>query len=317
MVKRYHGNPVLTASDWHYPVHAVFNPGATRLEDGSTLLLCRCENHGGISHFCRAISKDGYTNWKVDTEPCLLPSPDSYPEELWGIEDPRITYVEEFGQYAIAYTAFGEGGPGVSLAFTKDFLAYKRRGLCMQPEDKDAALFPRRFKEGFALIHRPVTSEHADMWLSYSPDLKNWGRPSRILKARKGAWWDANKIGLSPPPVETAEGWLVFYHGVRRHASGSLYRLGVALLDLEDPSRLVRRGQHWIMGPIEPYERVGDVPNVVFPTGAVLAEDKDTIVMYYGAADSSICIATTTVKQVLEFLNSKENDCSLETGSDP
>ncbi|MBS1715892.1 MAG: glycosidase [Armatimonadetes bacterium] len=295
-------NPILTAADWPYPVNSVFNPGAVRIAGGSTLLLCRCEDFRGISHFTTAVSKNGFDDWTIAGRPVMTPEPDRYPDELWGIEDPRITYVDEFGQYVIAYTAFGEGGPGVALAMTKDFKSFKRRGLVMQPDDKDAALFPRRFKEGFALIHRPVSAERADIWLSYSPDLKNWGRPQHVLKARRGAWWDAYKIGLSPPPIETQEGWLILYHGVRRHASGSLYRVGAALLDLEDPSKVIRRGQEWIFAPEAPYERVGDVPNVVFPGGWTIAEDQDTLRLYYGCADTGIAVATGSLSRIIEWL---------------
>jgi predicted GH43/DUF377 family glycosyl hydrolase len=115
---RHPGNPILTAADWPYPAHTVFNPGATILADGTTLLLCRVEDRRGHSHLCAARSKNGVDGWLIDPTPTLLPSPDLYPEELWGIEDPRITYVEEIGKYAIAYTAFGRSGPGVALALT-------------------------------------------------------------------------------------------------------------------------------------------------------------------------------------------------------
>lgn len=302
LFNRFPNNPVLKPEDWPYPINSVFNPGVIRVADGKTVLLCRCEDFRGISHLTKAVSDDGETNWQIDDKPFMESCPDRYPEELWGIEDARITYVDDLEQYVIAYTAFGEGGPGVALAFTRDFKKVKRRGLVMQPDDKDAALFPRRFKDGFALIHRPSTTERADMWISYSPDLKNWGMPKLVAKARRGAWWDANKIGLSPPPLETSEGWLVFYHGVRRHASGSLYRMGAMLLDLEDPTKVIRRGQDWIFAPETIYERIGDVPNVVFPTGVTLDDDGDTIRMYYGVADTSIGIAKGSLSEILEWL---------------
>lgn len=294
---------ILTPDMWPYPINSVFNPGAARLQNGEVLLLCRCEDFRGFSHFAVATSKDGLTNWKISEKPSMTPFPEQFKEEFWGIEDPRITYVPQLEQYAIAYTSFSESGPGVSLAFTKDFVNFRRHGLVKPPEDKDAALFPRRFKDGFALIHRPVTAEHADMWISFSPDLKNWGRPQLVLKARRGAWWDANKIGLSPPPIETPEGWLILYHGVRKHASGSLYRMGAALLDLDNPTKVLRRGQEWIFGPEMMSERVGDVPNVVFPTGYVINEDVGTIQLYYGCADTSIGVATGNISEILAWLN--------------
>src|SRR5207237_506055 len=184
--------------------------------------------------------------------------PENHPEELWGIEDARITFVPELGKYAIAYTAFGKGGPGVSLALTEDFRHFERCGLIMQPDDKDAALLPRRIGGEFALVHRPMTDTGAHVWISYSPDLRNWGNHKLMLAARRGGWWDANKVGLSPPLIETERGWLMIYHGVRQTASGSLYRLGLALFDLERPELCLIRGDSWIFGPEARYERQGD-----------------------------------------------------------
>jgi predicted GH43/DUF377 family glycosyl hydrolase len=307
---RAEGNPILSAADWPYPVHAVFNPGATRLRDGTTLLLCRVEDRRGLSHLCAARSANGIDGWEIDATPTFSPDPRLHPEELWGVEDPRITYVDELGKYAIAYTAFGKGGPGVALALTDDFRTFERCGVVMQPDDKDAALLPRRIGGSFALIHRPMADSGAHIWMSYSPDLRNWGGHRLVLKARRGGWWDANKIGLSPPLIETPRGWLMIYHGVRRTASGSLYRVGLALLDLEQPERCVRRGESWIFGPETPDELHGDVGNVVFPCGTTLGDDGDTLSMYYGAADTRIGLARASLGELLAWLDANgEQDC--------
>jgi len=297
---RHPHNPILTAANWPYPVHTVFNPGATRLPDGTTLLLCRIEDRRGLSHLSAARSANGVDGWIIDKEPTLRASPETHPEELWGIEDPRITFVEELGKYVIAYTAFGRPGPGVALALTKDFRTFERRGIVMQPDDKDAALLPRRINGGFALIHRPLSDSGAHVWISHSPDLTNWGTHRPLLLARKGGWWDANKVGLSPPPIETPEGWLMLYHGVRQTASGSLYRLGVALFTL-DFERCIARGGSWIFGPEADYERAGDVANVTFPCGLTIGADGDTIHLYYGAADTSIGLATGSIRELVAW----------------
>ena len=218
-------------------------------------------------------------------------TPSGIPEELWGIEDPRITYMPELEQYAVAYTSYSRGGPGVSLALTKDFRAFERLGVIMPPDDKDAALLPRRINGLWALIHRPMTPLGAHIWISYSPDLRHWGSHKLMLEARRGAWWDANKIGMSPPPIETPRGWLMIYHGVRRTPSSSIYRLGLALFDLEQPDKCLIRGDSWMFAPEAEYERHGDVQDVVFPCGYTIASDGDTINLYYGAADSSIALA--------------------------
>lgn len=273
------------------------------LQDGSTLLLCRVEDMRGHSHLCAARSANGVDHWVIDREPTLAADPLGHPEELWGIEDPRITHLPELDQFAIAYTAYGRGGPGVALALTRDFRAFERLGVVQQPEDKDAALLPRRIGGMWIMIHRPITNPGAHVWLSYSPDLRNWGGRQLMLQAREGSWWDANKIGMSPPPIETERGWLMIYHGVRHTAAGAIYRLGLALFDLQAPERCLLRGDAWVFGPQEPYELVGDVDHVVFPCGTTLAPDGDTLRVYYGAADTTICLATASVRELLAWLD--------------
>ncbi len=188
------------------------------------------------------------------------------------------------------------------MAMTKDFQHFDRLGVIMPPDDKDAALLPRRVNGLWALIHRPISAARAHMWISYSSDLQRWGGHTMMMEARKGAWWDANKIGLSPPPIETHRGWLVIYHGVKQSCAGCIYRLGVALFDLENPHRLIQRGDEWVFGPERSYENHGDVSNVVFPCGTTIGDDGDTINMYYGAADTSMALATGSIRKILSWL---------------
>jgi predicted GH43/DUF377 family glycosyl hydrolase len=299
---RHEHNPILSATDWPYPINSVFNPGATLLPDGTTLLLCRVEDRCGHSHFCVARSANGIDNWQIDPQPTLRAEPDKFPEELWGIEDPRITFVPELSTHAVVYTAYTRDGPGVALALTEDFRSFERYGVIMSPEDKDAALLPHRIDGNWALVHRPVSAPRAHIWISYSPDLRHWGSHKLMLEARRGAWWDANKIGLSPPLIETPKGWLMIYHGVRQTAAGAIYRLGLALFDLQMPELCIKRGDEWVFAPRESYELRGDVDSVVFPCGYTIGPDGDTIHLYYGAADSSIGLATGSVKALLEWL---------------
>jgi predicted GH43/DUF377 family glycosyl hydrolase len=309
-------NPVLTAQNWPDPVNSVFNAGATILPDGTTLLLCRVEDRRGLSHFCAARSVNGVDDWKIDRQPTLMPDPVNYPEELWGIEDPRITYVEELKKYAIVYTAFTQHGPGVALALTKDFKSFKRYGMIMTPDDKDAALLPLRVGGKWVMIHRPVSTARAHMWISNSPDLKNWGKQILMMSAREGSWWDANKIGLSTPPIKTQEGWLVIYHGVRISCSGCIYRIGLALFDLNKPEVCLKRGDEWIFAPREPYELHGDVNKVVFPCGYTIDADGDTINLYYGAADTSIALATGSVREMLKWLDEHNSEVKYRRKTD-
>ncbi len=202
-----------------------------------------------------ARSADGVTDWRFDPEPLLRSDVEHYPEEIWGCEDPRLTYLPEREEWAIAYTAYSRRGPLVSLAMTRDFRSVHRLGPVMPPEDKDAALFPRRFDGRWAMIHRPSPLRGgAHMWISFSPDLRHWGDHTLFLEARDGAWWDAGKIGLGPPPLETPEGWLVMYHGVHATGAGPIYRAGLALLDLENPRLVIGRTDEWVFGPSAPYE---------------------------------------------------------------
>ena len=301
LLQRYEGNPIITALDFPKMVNAVFNPGATVFQ-GRTLLLLRVEYRTGLSALAVAMSDDGLTGWEIDPERGLKPDTDLV-EERWGIEDPRITRIGD--EYYVVYVGYSAFGPLVSLAKTRDFIEWERCGVLQSPEDKDAALFPVTFEGRWALVHRPVTAVPglgAHVWLSFSPDLHFWGDSRVLLPARRGGWWDANKVGLGPPPLLTDHGWLVCYHGVRVTASGSIYRLGLALLDRDDPSKVIARGNEWIFGPQADYEQSGDVPDVVFPCGWILRDDGDTLHLYYGAADSVVCVATASLDQLLTHL---------------
>ena len=308
---RYLGNPIIRARDIPFLTNSAFNAGAT-IVNGDTLLLLRVEDRRGISLLTAARSRDGITDWRIDPEPTLSPSPEDHPEEVWGIEDPRVTRIEELELWAVLYTAYSRGGPLVSLATTKDFKTFERKGVVMPPEDKDAALFPVRFGDRWAMLHRPVTAfagVGAHIWISFSPDMKHWGDHQIVIPARRGGWWDANRIGLSPPPLRTDKGWLILYHGVRITASGCIYRLGLALLDLEQPAKLLARGDEWVFGPEEDYEMVGDVDKVVFPCGWVTEGDR--VRLYYGSADKCIALATASVSEMLKWLekhNQKDRD---------
>ncbi len=299
LFKRYTGNPIITPEDWPYPANAVFNPGAAKLNT-ETLLLVRTEDMRGFSHLTVARSANGFTDWQIDSKP-TLEADQSSQEERWGLEDPRIVWLEEQKQFAVTYISFSEGGPVVSLAITKNFRTFARLGALLPPEDKDACLFPCRFNGRFALIHRPIVRGEAHIWLSFSPDLKHWG-DHRLLIRTRTAYWDCHRVGLACQPIETEHGWLLFYHGVRSTTAGQIYRVGLALLDLNAPWRVLRRGDEWVLGPQAYYERVGDVSGVVFPTGAVVHKETDELVLYYGAADSTIAVAIAKLSDCMDYI---------------
>ena len=301
LFKRYQGNPILTPENWPYPANAVMNPGATKLNN-ETLLLVRVEDMRGFSHLTVARSADGFTNWQIDPQPTLEANQHSQ-EERWGLEDPRIIWLEEQKQFGITYVSFSEGGPVVSLAITKNFKTFARLGSLLPPEDKDACLFPRRFKGRFTLIHRPIVRGEAHMWISFSPDLKHWG-DHRLLIRTRTAYWDCHRVGLACQPVETTQGWLLFYHGVRVTSAGAIYRLGLALLDLQEPWKVLRRSDEWILGPRELYERIGDVSDVVFPSGVTVQKETNQLNLYYGAADCTVAVATAGFSDCIDYIMS-------------
>lgn len=303
---RHKNNPILSAKDWPYPVNTVFNPGVAMYK-GKVLLLARVEDRRGFSHLTKAVSDFGIVNWIIGSLPTFSGDPDNYPEEAWGVEDPRITWIEEISKFAVTYTAYSPAGPSVSLALTTDFVEFERMGSILPAEDKDAALFPRRINGKWILIHRPLTAMHgpgANICCSYSYDMKNWTDTKVLIPSRAGAWWDANKVGLSAPPLETPDGWLVLYHGCRQTAAGSIYRLGLVLLDLEDPGIILNRSDEWIFGPLNDYETRGDVGGAVFPCGWIHDEKTGIIKMYYGAADSCIALATANLKDLMNYIKS-------------
>jgi predicted GH43/DUF377 family glycosyl hydrolase len=300
LFSRYPGNPLLSPERWPYAINAVMNAGATRVGD-QTVLVCRAEDRRGFSHLACAWSRDGASNWVVDEQPALTYDGD-HPEEEWGLEDPRVTRVDELDAWIITYTAFGRGGPGISLAKTSDFRSFERLGLVMTPEDKNGVLLPRRVDGHWILFHRPTSIHGADIWLSRSTDLRSWSTPELVMSRRPGGWWDSARIGMGTPPLETDEGWLVVYHGVRQTVAGGLYRAGLALLDLNHPANVLRRSEEWVLGPQAQFEVSGDVPNVVFPCGLVRDGETDTLSLYYGAADTRIGLATANCSEVLDYL---------------
>ena len=300
LFRRHAANPILTADDWPYPVNVVFNPAAAQL-DGATVLLARVEDLTGISHLGVARSDNGVDGWSIDPEPLLAPAR-GVETEQWGFEDARVVFVPELERWVITCTAYGPAGPAVYLATTQDFVSVERHGIVRQAEDKNAALLPTRIDGKWVMFHRPRTEygvARGEILLSRSPDLVNWSAPEHVMQPREGAWWDSLRIGIGPPPLRTEHGWLLIYHGVKETIAGGIYRVGLALTDLDEPTRVLHRLPQWIFGPLESYEREGDVPNVVFPCGFVHDESSGEIRLYYGAADTSICLARAPLEELL------------------
>ncbi len=292
-------NPIIKPSDLPYPCDCVCNPGA-HIVDGEVLLLLRVIDQEGSSHITVARSKDGVTDWRIEDTPLLAPTDRNLPFETYGCEDPRLVYLKECGKYVITYTGYSPLGAGVCIATTEDFKTVDRFGLVLAPNNKDASLFPRQIKGKYWMLHRPTLGSMEHIWLTESQDLVHWGHPWCIIEERGGPWWDGEKVGGGPPPIETPDGWLVIFHGVKQTSHGPIYRAGLALLDLDDPRKVIRRLPRWVFGPKEDYESTGFIPGVIFPTGTVMMGDE--LYLYYGAADTRIGLATTKVQTLLDAL---------------
>jgi len=295
LVKRFEGNPIIDRDDIPFACNTVFNAGAVKYGK-EYLLLLRVETLEGKSCFVLARSYDGY-NFEIGKNPVMEASNEEpfATYEKRGVEDPRITPFED--KYYIFYTAYSKYGSRIALAETYNFENFKRLALVSQPGNKDAALFPERINNLFIRFDRPSTGPTGDIWISYSPDSIYWGRSKVAMEIRPG-FWDSDKIGAGAPPIKTEKGWLEIYHGVKGTGAGRIYRLGCALFDLDNPSKLIGRSKIPILSPKEYYERTGDVPNVIFTCG-VIPEDDGEVKIYYGAADTCICVATCQLQDLL------------------
>lgn len=299
-LKRYEGNPILTARDFPRPVNSVFNAGAAKHGD-EYVLLNRVEDLEGLSCLWVARSQDGL-HFTPDPQPAMVRATKGHyaTYEEYGIEDPRITRIADL--YYVTYTCYSKYAPCVGLARTRDFRTFERMGVISLPPNKDVVLFPEKVGGRYARLDRPSIvvgkcDVGGDIWISYSPDLLHWGDPRSVMQPRKGRW-DNKKIGAGAPPIKTEQGWLEIYHGVRETGSGVLYRLGAVLLDLEDPSRVIGRAAEPVLSPAATEDFLGDVMNVVFTCGAIL-EDDGEIKIYYGAPDQVMCLATAPVDEVI------------------
>ncbi|HEX2950075.1 MAG TPA: hypothetical protein VHV83_11025, partial [Armatimonadota bacterium] len=304
-----HGyEPILTGSNLEFEVNAVLNPGVA-YADNEVILLLRIENREGISHIRVARSHNGVDSWRIADHPLLEPDLPENPFEEWGCEDPRVTQLGPH-EWIIAYTSYSRYGPSVSLATTNDFETVQRLGVVLSPTNKDATVFPRQFNREWIMLHRPVTGGQEHIWYASSPhDLDHWSQPGVLLAERGGPWWDGLRIGVGAPPLLTDQGWLLIYHGAKEMGARPVYRLGVALLDNDDPRKVIARSSEWIFAPDALYETSGLVPNVVYTCGALLLGDE--VLMYYGAADTVIGLARANIHKLLDFVWEHDYLCKI------
>jgi len=305
--QKYAANPILRAGDFHDDIMYVFNPGAIKV-DGEYLMIVNAATAATPIIFWLARSSDGI-HFTPDPAPLSWPKYATDPE--FCIYDPRITYLD--GEYFLMYGAMTrKRGVHVGLVKTKDFQHFTR---IEQPESttqcRNGALFPEKIGGRYVRFDRPMPGEldPADMCISYSHDLENWSDSKILIKARESSW-DNHKLGAGAVPIKTPQGWLEIYHGVDGTAcNGFIYRLGVMLLDLADPSKVIARGDLPVLWPTEPYEFNGRTPNVVFTANAIVEPD-NTVKIYYGAADCCVGLATAKLDDLLAACY-KKNDFAI------
>ncbi len=302
IIKRYKGNPILTKDDIPYPVSTVHNAGAVK-HNGRYIMLFRSHLKNGRSIIGMAESRDGFS-FKAAQKPFLTPAKKgAFAEyEEYGVEDLRISPVEDY--YLLTYSAYSRHGVRIGLARTEDFKKVERIGMITQPDCRNVVIFPQKFNDSFARLDRPHTGIAPwSIWISYSPDLIHWGK-SRIVLKPMGYHWDEMKVGPGAPPIKTPKGWLNIYHGVFQTMAGAVYRLGAALLDIDDPSQVIGVSDEWILEPEDPWERSGYVPNVVFTCGAV-PEPDGTVKIYWGGSDTVMCTGVAKMDDLVNLcLNS-------------
>lgn len=315
-MKRHQRNPLITRSDIvsvkpHLAdVSSVFNPGATRWNRQIALIL-RVQNRGRETYLLQAFSDDGI-GFRIDNKPIQFQGIEKYQRKIYHIFDPRITRIGDSFYITLALDI--EGGCRIGLARTDDFQSFEFLGELLDEDARNAVLFPEKIGGAYAMLYRPNRSNldggvasGSEIELALSDDLKSWKRHGMVMKGRFHYWDEF--IGSGPPPLKTKHGWLHIYHGIATHfGSSNIYQAGVVLLDTDNPGRIIARGKYNILEPREIYELTGQVPNVVFPSGLVTVQDvkndslddETELLLYYGAADTCIGLATTTVKELLE-----------------
>ncbi len=298
VVKRYRGNPVLTKTDIPYPVETVHNAGMTKFGD-TYLMLFRSHLRIGRCVLGLARSDDGFS-FRADPQPFMEPAKNGLfaKYEEYGVEDPRICFIDE--EYLITYSAYSRYGVRIGLAKTKDWKTVERVAFITEPDTRNVVIFPRKFGGLYARLDRPHTEITPwPIYISYSPDLVFWGKSEPVLFPQKYHWTEM-KVGPGATPIKTDRGWLNIFHGVFKTMDGGIYRLGVALHDLNDPSRLVGVSDEWILQPEDPWEVTGYVHNVVFTCGAI-PENDGTIKIYWGGADTVMCAGVAAIDELVDI----------------
>jgi len=295
--RRYKGNPIITAKAVP-TANSIHNSAIVQFGKGFAGVF-RIDGQDMHFRLHTGTSDDGI-HWNIDPKPIDMKSNDPDIRVEPQSYDPRVTRLGS--TYYVTWCNSGKQGPQIGLAVTKDFKSFRQLDNPLPPTNRNCMLFPRKIGGKYAMLHRPSDHGHTpfgDIFYAESPDLIHWGH-HRFIFGPKKPGWQSTKVGPGPVPIETNEGWLLIYHGVWTSCNGYLYYAGGALLDLEKPWKVLYRTKDYLLAPCETYERVGDVPNVVFPSSAVVLGD--TLRLYYGCADTCISMAEANMKDLIKFI---------------
>jgi beta-1,4-mannooligosaccharide/beta-1,4-mannosyl-N-acetylglucosamine phosphorylase len=297
VVWRYNKNPVIPR-DLIPDSNSIFNSAVVPFKDRYAGVF-RVDNKKREMNLYRGFSQDGL-DWQLDHDPIAWKFNDPELAVFSHRYDPRVVWLDD--RYYITWCN-GYHGPTIGIGYTLDFESFHFVENALLPFNRNGVLFPRKINDHYVMLSRPSDNGHTpfgDIFLSQSPDMLHWGQHRFVMGVANG--WQSTKIGAGPVPIETLEGWLLFYHGVLTSCNGFVYSFGAALLDLEKPWKVIRRGAPYLLSPQKTYECVGDVPNVAFPCAALYDEDSGRIAIYYGGADTITALAFTQLEDVLDFL---------------
>lgn len=302
VIWRYSQNPIIKR-DAIKSSNSIFNSAVVPFKDGYAGVF-RCDDKRREMGLHAGFSKDG-VDWKIEEEPIQFQCSEKEIADFEYGYDPRVCFIED--RYYVTWCN-GYHGPTIGIAYTFDFKNFIQVENAFLPYNRNGVLFPKKINGNFAMLSRPSDTGHTafgDIFYSESPDLTFWGK-HRFTMGPRG-WWQSTKIGAGPVPIETEEGWLLFYHGVLTSCNGYVYSFGAAILDLEKPWIVKYRTEPYLLSPQKDYECIGDVPNVVFPCAALHEKESGRIAIYYGCADTVTGMCFAEEKPLLEFIknNSK------------
>lgn len=292
-------NPII--GRYHIPSsNSIFNSAVIKYKDGFAGVF-RCDDRNVRMNIHAGFSKDGI-HWKIDHNPIEMKAGNTDLLHSDYKYDPRVTKIGD--RYWVTWCN-GYYGPTIGIAYTDDFWEFHQCENAFLPFNRNGVLFPEKINDKYVMLSRPSDNGHTpfgDIYLSYSPDMMYWGKHRLVMKTLpfEQSAWQSTKIGAGPVPIKTKKGWLVIYHGVITTCNGFRYSMGAALLDLSNPAKVLYRSGRYLLAPTELYELAGDVPNVIFPCASLEEEDKITI--YYGAADTTVCICFGYISEIIAFI---------------